>query len=52
MTLLFFEIKIKKYEVLETKDETADEILFKVHLKLSEMEALYEMSGKNIDEES
>jgi len=37
---------------VETKDDTAKEILFKIHLKLSEMDALYEMSGKNIDEDS
>ena len=39
-------------EVVETKDETCKDILFKIHLKLSEMDALYEMSGKNIDEDS
>ena len=39
-------------EVVETKEESAHEVLFKIHLKLSEMDALYEMSGKNIDEES
>jgi len=35
-----------------TAEDTAEEILFDVHLRLSEMDAKYEMEGKNIDEDS
>jgi len=43
---------IRCQQTIETKDETAKDILFRTHLKLSQMDAEYEMSGKNIDEDS
>lgn len=50
LSIRFSRLRVQK--IVETKDQTAEEVLFNMHLKLSEMDAQYEMSGKNIDEDS
>jgi hypothetical protein len=37
--------------VFQSQHNIANEIIFQVHLKAQELDAQYEMSGKNIDDE-